>query len=80
MDKVLERITLNPAVCNGKPTLRNMRFTVSQLLELLAAGMTETEILADYPYLEKEDIQACLLYASHIADARAIVPVQVKAA
>jgi uncharacterized protein (DUF433 family) len=80
MEKVLERITLNPAICNGKPTLRNMRFTVSQLLELLAAGMTEAEILADYPYLEKEDIQACLLYASHIADARTIVPVQDKAA
>ncbi|HEV7351095.1 DUF433 domain-containing protein [Telluribacter sp.] len=74
MEKLLERITLNPAVCNGKPTLRNMRFTVSQLLELLAAGMTEAEILTDYPYLEKEDIRACLLYASHIADARSIVP------
>lgn len=80
MDKLLERITLNPEVCNGKPTLRNMRFTVTQLLELLASGMTQAAILEDYPYLEKEDIQACLLYAAHMADARTIVAVLHKAA
>ncbi|GAB2784549.1 hypothetical protein GCM10027275_31000 [Rhabdobacter roseus] len=80
MDKLLERITLNPEVCSGKPTLRNMRFTVTQVLELLASGMTHAEILEDYPYLEKEDIQACLLYAAHMADARTIVAVLHKAA
>ena len=69
MENLLARITLNPAVSQGKPTLRNMRFTVAQLLELLAAGMTSEEILADYPYLEKADIQAALLYAAHIANA-----------
>ena len=69
MENLLARITLNPAVSQGKPTLRNMRFTVAQLLELLAAGMTNEEILADYPYLEKADIQAALLYAAHIANA-----------
>lgn len=69
MENLFARITLNPAVSQGKPTLRNMRFTVAQLLELLAAGMTNGEILADYPYLEEGDIQAALLYAAHIANA-----------
>ena len=62
-----ERITLNPKVRAGRPTIRNMRFTVAELLELLAAGMTEAEILEDYPYLEKEDIQACYIFAAKIA-------------
>lgn len=70
MNALLNRITLNPQVCKGKPTIRNMRFTVTQLLELLAAGMAQEEILADYPYLEKEDIQACLVYAAKMADAK----------
>lgn len=73
MENLLARVTLNPAVSQGKPTIRNMRFTVSQLLELLAAGMTHEEILADYSYLEEADIQAVLLYAAHIANARTIV-------
>lgn len=53
MENLLSRITLNPEVCNGKPTIRNMRFTKAQLLELLASGMSENEILTDYPYLER---------------------------
>lgn len=57
---LLDRITLNPKVMNGKPTIRNMRFSVAQLLELLAAGMTSQEILDDYPYIENDDIRACL--------------------
>ena len=72
---LMERITFNPAVCSGKPTIRNIRFTVAQLLELLAAGMTEQELLSDYPFLEKEDIQACLLYAAKIASPSRSVPV-----
>ena len=59
---LLERITINPEVMHGRPSIRNMRFTVTQLLELLAGGMTTEEILEDYPYLEREDIQACLIY------------------
>jgi len=51
-----------------------MRFTVAQMLELLAAGMSPEEILEDYPFLEKEDIQACLIYASHMANARSVHP------
>ncbi|MBI4646511.1 MAG: DUF433 domain-containing protein [Bacteroidia bacterium] len=73
MNKILSRITLNPEVCNGKPTIRNMRFTVAQLLELLASGMTKEEIINDYPYLEKEDIEACLIYASHMANTKKMI-------
>jgi len=73
MENLLTRITLNPAVSQGKPTLRNMRFTVAQLLELLAAGMTNEEILTDYDFLEEADIKAALLYAAHIANARTII-------
>jgi uncharacterized protein (DUF433 family) len=51
-----------------------MRFTVAQLLELLASGMTQTEILTDYPYLEEEDIKACLLYASIMANTKSFTP------
>jgi len=73
MDNLLARVTINPAVSQGKPTLRNMRFTVAQLLELLAAGMTNQEILTDYPCLEEADIQAALLYAAQITNARTII-------
>lgn len=71
--QLLQRITLNPAVCNGKPSIRNMRFTVAQLLELLAAGMTTADILEDYPYIEEADIYACLLYAAKIANPQSIL-------
>jgi uncharacterized protein (DUF433 family) len=71
---LLERITLNAEVCKGKPTIRNMRFTVTQLLELLAAGMSHKEILEDYPYLEEDDIRACLLYAASMANSKVMLP------
>ena len=71
---LLTRITLNPEVCKGKPTIRNMRFTVTQLLELLAAGMSHEEILDDYPYLEEDDIRACLTYAAMMANSKILVP------
>ncbi|HMN89990.1 MAG TPA: DUF433 domain-containing protein [Saprospiraceae bacterium] len=74
-ENMLERITLNPEICQGKPVIRNMRFSVAQLLELLAAGMTYEEILNDYPYLEVEDIYACLLFAARMANAKNIIPV-----
>jgi len=62
--KIVDRITINPSVHSGKPTIRNMRFTVANMLELLAGGMSFDEILDDYPYIELEDIKACLFYAS----------------
>ncbi len=69
---LLQRITINSEVCHGKPTLRNMRYTVSMILDLLSAGMTTDELIADYPALEKEDIQACLLYASRLSETKTI--------
>lgn len=71
---ILNRITINPGVCNGRPSIRNMRFTVAQMLELLAAGMSTQEILDDYPYIEKEDIDACLLFAALIANPQSVQP------
>lgn len=69
------RITLNPKVCNGTPTIRNMRFTVAQMLELLASGMSNEEILKDYPYIETADIEACLWYASQLANTKNVIHV-----
>lgn len=63
-EALLERITLVPGLMGGKPTIRGMRFPVSDVLELLSSGLTETEILEQHPLLEKEDIKAALLYAS----------------
>jgi uncharacterized protein (DUF433 family) len=64
------RITIQPGICGGQPTVRGMRITVANVLELLAGGMTAEEILEDYPYLEAEDIQACLEYASRCPSIR----------
>ena len=55
-----ERITINPAVRGGKPCIRGMRIAVQDVLEYLGSGMSEDEILADFPYLEREDIRACV--------------------
>ena len=61
---LLDRITLTPGVLGGRPSIRGMRFLVSDVLELLSTGMSEAEILEQHPILEKEDIKAALLYAS----------------
>jgi len=61
----LDRITINPDVMHGKPIIRNMRFSVTQMLELIAGGMSFEEILEDYPYIKREDIVACLQYAAN---------------
>ena len=60
----LERITIIPDLCGGEPTIRGMRITASQVLEMLAGGMKPEEILQDFPYLEQADIDACLEYAA----------------
>ncbi len=67
-----KRITINPAVCGGKPCIRGLRFPVSRLLGLLAAGETPATILKSYPYLEDEDIQEALGYAAFLADEQVI--------
>ncbi len=64
---LLNRITINPELCHGKPTIRNKRYTVDLILDLLSSGMTYEEILEDYPALEREDILACLAYAAKLA-------------
>lgn len=70
MENLLQRITINPDICHGKPTIRNMRYPVSMILDLLSAGMTTEEIIADYPELEKKDIQACLSFASRLSETK----------
>jgi uncharacterized protein (DUF433 family) len=62
-----ERIVVDPEVLAGKPVIRGTRLAVEFVLELLAAGQPETEILANYPGLTREDILACLSYASYLA-------------
>ena len=69
---LLERITVDPNVCGGKPCIRGLRFPVSRLLGLLAAGETPEAILASFPYLEQGDIQAALQYAAYLADEQVI--------
>ena len=73
MTKYLDRITINPEVMHGQPAIRNMRFTVSQMLELLAGGMNFDEILEDYPYVEREDIVACLYFAAKLSESKHIL-------
>ena len=67
---LLERITIDPDICHGKPCIRGLRYPVETLLELMSSGMTSTEILADYPDLETEDLRACLVYATRLAKTR----------
>jgi uncharacterized protein (DUF433 family) len=62
------RITIDPAVCTGKPCIRGLRFPVARLLGLLAAGESRDTILSDYPYLEPGDIDEALRYAAFLAD------------
>jgi len=66
MEDILKRITFNKDVLCGKPIIRGMRISVDMILELLAKGVTEQEILEDYPDLESDDLRAALLYAHHM--------------
>jgi uncharacterized protein (DUF433 family) len=66
--ELLRRITINPEICRGKPTIRNKRYPVENILELMASGMTNDEILADYDDLEKADLDACHLFAAKLAN------------
>lgn len=72
MKGITNRITINPKICHGKPTIRGLRYPVENMLELLASGMTIEEILEDYPDLEREDILACLAYASKLVQVKSI--------
>ena len=69
-----ERITIDPEICHGKPTIRGLRYPVEMILELLSSGMTIEEILADYEDLEREDILASLAYATRLSRIKRIEP------
>lgn len=70
---LLERITIDPAICHGKPCIRGMRYPVEMLLELMGSGMSNADILADYPDLTADDLQAVLVYAARLVKTRSIV-------
>lgn len=70
----LDRITSDPAICRGQPTVRGLRYTVEGLLELLSSGMTVEEILEDYPDLERDDLLAALEFGALAAGGHRVVP------
>jgi uncharacterized protein (DUF433 family) len=71
-----DRISINPDICNGRPVLRGTRIAVQTVLEFLAAGNAVEDVLAGYPALTREDVQACLDYASRLmANHYSVVPV-----
>jgi uncharacterized protein (DUF433 family) len=71
---VVQRITIDPEVCHGKPCIRGLRYPVELILELLSSGMTAEEILADYEDLEQEDILASLSFAMRLSQIKRIEP------
>lgn len=76
-EELLQRIWIDPARCFGKPCIRGHRIWVSLILDLLASGTSEQEILSDYPGLEPEDIQACIAYGAEMARERYVdVPLE----
>jgi uncharacterized protein (DUF433 family) len=72
METLTERITIDAAICHGKPTIRGLRYPVEMILELMSAGMSVDEILTDYEDLEREDILAVLAYAARISQVKRV--------
>jgi uncharacterized protein (DUF433 family) len=72
--KLLERITVNPAIFGGKPIIRGRRLAVEHILGMLAAGDSPETILEGYPWLERQDIQACLVYARRLVGHERVEP------
>jgi len=72
MANLLERITMDPEICHGKPIIRGLRYPVENMLELMASGMTIDELLEDYPDLERDDFLACLEYASKLVHVKSV--------
>lgn len=70
--ELLKRITVDPNICHGKPCIRGLRYPVQVVLEILASGMTNAEILEDYEDLEEEDLQASLLFAAELSKVKNI--------
>jgi len=71
-NNLLKRITIDPEICHGKPTIRGLRYPVDSMLELLASGMTIDELLVDYPDLVKDDFLACIEYAAKLTGINSI--------
>ena len=74
MNNLVERITINPEQCGGRPCIRGMRIRVTDVLELFAAGLSGEEILKEFPDLEPQDIHACLSFAARKLDHPVVVP------
>jgi uncharacterized protein (DUF433 family) len=75
--ELLQRITIEPGKCGGRPCIRGMRIRVQDILDMLAAGTSQEEILHDYPYLERDDIRAAMTYAAAYLN-HTIVPAQTR--
>lgn len=71
-NQLLQRITLDPNICHGKPCIRGLRYPVELILELLSSGMNAKEIIDDYDDLEHEDILAALLFAARLTQVKSI--------
>ena len=79
-EELLNRISINPNICFGKPCIRGHRIWISLILDLLAGGMTSEEILENYPGLTIEDVQACIAYGAEMARERYVdIPLAVPA-
>ncbi|MHB9134175.1 MAG: DUF433 domain-containing protein [Armatimonadota bacterium] len=72
MEELLKRITIDPAICHGKPTIRGLRYPVDFILELFSSGMSSEAILADYPDLEPDDLRAVFAYATRLSQVKRI--------
>ncbi len=70
MPALLDRITIDPEICHGKPAVRGLRYPVETILELLSSGMSNEEILADYEDLERDDILAVLAFAARLSQVK----------
>lgn len=79
MSELLARISIDPAICGGKPCIRGTRIWVSLILDLLASGMSEAEVRAEYPQLSREDILAAIAYGAEAAREQ-VIPVPVEPA
>jgi uncharacterized protein (DUF433 family) len=74
MEELMDRVVIDPEILVGKPVIKGTRIAVSLIIELLANGMSEKEILKEYPQLKKEDVKAALLYASKCLEREVTVP------
>jgi len=75
-EELLQRISVDPNICHGKPCLKGTRIMLSVVLDSLAEGSTREEILADYPTLGQQDIQAALVYAAELAREEDLIPLR----